>query len=195
MRPVVTSRLDEETAGEIIRDIRGILRNLFREQVGQEEVISVPLLHHLLPATHIQLDVECADWREAVRASARPLYEMGYIEERYISEVIRNVEENGPYIVISPGFAFPHAGLEGGSVRVGMNLIRLGTPVSFESGAYDPVEFVCALSAVDHKTHLKAFFNLVNLLRSEDFKEAFRKAETTREAAQVIEKYENGIGA
>ena len=195
IRPVVTSRLDEETAGEIIRDIRGILRNLFREQVGQEEVISVPLLHHLLPATHIQLDVECADWREAVRASARPLYEMGYIEERYISEVIRNVEENGPYIVISPGFAFPHAGLEGGSVRVGMNLIRLGTPVSFESGAYDPVEFVCALSAVDHKTHLKAFFNLVNLLRSEDFKEAFRKAETTREAAQVIEKYENGIGA
>ena len=195
IRPVVTSRLDEETAGEIIRDIRGILRNLFREQVGLEEVISVPLLHHLLPATHIQLDVECADWREAVRASARPLYEMGYIEERYISEVIRNVEENGPYIVISPGFAFPHAGLEGGSVRVGMNLIRLGTPVSFESGAYDPVEFVCALSAVDHKTHLKAFFNLVNLLRSEDFKEAFRKAETTREAAQVIEKYENGIGA
>ena len=195
IRPVITSRLDEKTAGEIIRDIRGILRNLFREQVGQEEVISVPLLHHLLPATHIQLDVECADWREAVRASARPLYEMGYIEERYISEVIRNVEENGPYIVISPGFAFPHAGLEGGSVRVGMNLIRLGTPVSFESGAYDPVEFVCALSAVDHKTHLKAFFNLVNLLRSEDFKEAFRKAETTREAAQVIEKYENGIGA
>ena len=192
---MVTSRLDEETAGEIIRDIRSILRNLFREQVGQEEVISVPLLHHLLPATHIQLDVECADWREAVRASARPLYEMGYIEERYISEVIRNVEENGPYIVISPGFAFPHAGLEGGSVRVGMNLIRLKTPVSFESGAYDPVEFVCALSAVDHKTHLKAFFNLVNLLRSEDFKEAFRKAETTREAAQVIEKYENGIGA
>jgi mannitol/fructose-specific phosphotransferase system IIA component (Ntr-type) len=48
---------------------------------------------------------------------------------------------------------------------------------------------------VDHKTHLKAFFNLVNLLRNEDFKEAFRKAETTREAARVIEKYENGIGA
>ena len=194
IRPAVTSRLDKETAGEIIRDIRDILRNLFREQVGQEEVISVPLLHHLLPATHIQLDVECEDWREAVRAAARPLYEMGYIEERYISEVIQNVEENGPYIVISPGFAFPHAGLEGGSVRVGMNLIRLRTPVSFESGAYDPVEFVCALSAVDHKTHLKAFFNLVNLLRSEDFKEAFRKAETSREAAQVIEKYENGIG-
>ena len=103
------------------------------------------------------------------------------------------MEENGPYIVISPGFAFPHAGLESGSVRVGMNLIRLKTPVPFESGDYDPVEFVCALSAVDHKTHLKAFFNLVNLLRSEDFKEAFRKAETPLEAAQVIERFENGM--
>ena len=93
--------MDEETAGEIIRDIRGILRNLFREQAGQEEVISVPLLNHLLPATHIQLDVECEDWKEAIRAAAMPLHEMGYIEERYITEVIRNVEENGPYIVIS----------------------------------------------------------------------------------------------
>lgn len=93
--------MDEETAGEIIRDIRGILRNLFREQAGQEEVISVPLLHHLLPATHIQLDVECEDWKETIRAAAMPLHEMGYIEGRYITEVIRNVEENGPYIVIS----------------------------------------------------------------------------------------------
>ena len=99
--PVDSCYIEDETADAIIRDIRGILRNLFREQAGQEEVISVPLLHHLLPATHIQLDVECEDWKEAIRAAAMPLHEMGYIEERYITEVIRNVEENGPYIVIS----------------------------------------------------------------------------------------------
>lgn len=194
LRGAVTARVDEETASEILREMRGILRKLFGELAGPEEELPVPLLHHLLPETHIQLDVECKDWREAVRAAAKPLEEMGYIEPKYISEVIRNVEENGPYIVISPGFAFPHAGLEGGSVRVGMNLIRLRTPVPFGNDACDPVEFVCALSAVDHKTHLKAFFNLVNLLRSEAFKEDFSKARTPREAARVIEKFENGIG-
>ena len=57
--------------------------------------------------------------------------------------------------------------LEAGSIKVGMHLIRLKTPVSFGSEEFDPVEFVCCLSAVDHKTHLKAFFNLVNMLQTE----------------------------
>ena len=69
--------------------------------------------------------------------------------------------------VLSPGFAVHHEGLEAGSIKVGMHLIRLKTPVSFGSEEFDPVEFVCCLSAVDHKTYLKAFFNLVNMLQTE----------------------------
>lgn len=48
----------------------------------------------------------------------------------------------------------PHEGLEAGSIKVGMNLIRLKNPVPFGEEEFDPVEFVCCLSAVDHK-HLK----------------------------------------
>ena len=88
--------------------------------------------------------------------------------------MIHNIEENGPYIVLSDGFAVPHEGLEQGSVKVGMNLIRLKHPVHFGADDFDPVEFVCCLSAVDHKMHLKAFFNLVNMLRNEEFKEALK---------------------
>lgn len=29
--------------------------------------------------------------------------------DTYTEEMLRNVEENGPYIVIAPGFAFAHA--------------------------------------------------------------------------------------
>ena len=88
-------------------------------------------------------------------------------------------DRNGPYVVLSPGFAVPHEGLEKGSIKVGMNLIRLKHPVEFGADEFDPVEFVCCLSAVDHKTHLKAFFNLVNMLQNKEFKESLRAVSYT----------------
>lgn len=74
-----------------------------------------------------------------------------------------------------------------------MHLIRLKEPVPFDADELDPVEFVCCLSAVDHKTHLKAFFNLVNMLRDESFKEQLRTCSTPEEAAGIIERYEYSV--
>ena len=94
-----------------IRDRRKVVRDYFHQSVEADAEIFSPYLHHLLPSTHIQLDVECVTWQEAVRLSALPLLEYGYIEERYINAMIHNIEENGPYIVLSDGFAVPHEGL------------------------------------------------------------------------------------
>lgn len=178
-----------DQAHELEKRLRKVVSRFFSEPYEETDLFA-PALHHLLPPSHIQLDVECADWRDAVRKSAENLVERGYIEERYIDAMIANIEENGPYIVLSPGFAVPHEGIEKGSIRAGMNLIRLKKPVSFGNEELDPVWFVCTLSAVDHKTHLKAFFHLVNLLRTDGFKDQLMKAKTPEEAALVIEHFE-----
>lgn len=188
----ILDKVIPEQADVLKKEIRKVVRGYFMQPIEAE--IYSPGLHHLLPSTHIELDVECSDWREAVKKSAKRLLESGYIEERYIASMIRNIEENGPYIVLSKGFAMPHDGLETGSVKAGMNLIRLKTPIPFGEEEFDPVEFVCCLSAVDHKTHLKAFFNLVNMLSEGDFKKALSVCRTPEEAADIIEKYEYDVG-
>lgn len=187
--PVVEEMVPDK-APELMKELRRIIRNYLRQSVDAETQIFTPMLHHLLPAENIQLGVEASDWRDAVRKSALPLLDRGYIEERYIDAMIANIEENGPYIVLSKGFAVPHEGLEQGSKRLGMNLIRLKEPVNFDADDLDPVEFVCCLSAVDHKQHLQAFFNLVNMLQNDEFKEMLRACETPEEIARVIEMYE-----
>ncbi len=192
IRPILEEKVPEQ-AEVLMKLIRREMRKYFNERLESEEEIVAPYLHQLLPAENIQLDVECSDWREAVRKSAEPMEDKGYIEHRYIDAMIHNIEENGPYVVISKGFAVPHEGLEMGSVRTGMNLIRLKTPVEFGAEELDPVEFVCTMSAVDHKTHLKAFFNLVNMLGNEDFHIALSEAKTPEEMARIIEKYEYGV--
>ncbi|MEE8885430.1 MAG: PTS sugar transporter subunit IIA [Eubacteriales bacterium] len=181
-----------EEAHELEKRIRKEVSHFFSEPYEETDLFA-PTLHHLLPPSHIQLDVECSDWKDAVRKSAENLVERGYVEERYIDAMITNIEENGPYIVLSKGFAVPHEGVEKGSIKAGMNLIRLKHPVNFGDEDLDPVWFVCTLSAVDHKTHLKAFFNLVNLLRQDEFKDKLMKAATPEEAASIIEKYEYSL--
>lgn len=193
LKPVIFETAPEK-AQELYGQIRRTVRDYFNQSQEADEEIFAPYLHHLLPPDHIQLDVHCTDWRDAVRQSAQRLLESGYIEERYIDAMIANIEENGPYVVLSPGFAVPHEGLEQGSIKVGMNLIRLDPPVDFGVEDFDPVEFVCCLSAVDHKLHLKAFFNLVNMLGNQSFKDALREAKTPREAAMIVEQYEYTLG-
>ena len=154
-----------------------------------------PLLCELLREGNIQLDIECSDWKDAIHKSAAPLLEKGFIEERYVDAMIQNVLENGSYIVISKGFALPHEGFEAGSRKVGMNLIRLKTPVIIEDedGDREEVRFFCCLSTVDHKQHMKAFFHLVNMLTNERFKEELLGADSARETAKIIKTYEHRI--
>lgn len=192
LSPIVQD-IAPELAPLLLKEMRRTVREYFNQSAEADAEIFSPYLHHLLPQSHIELDVECADWREAVRSSGKKLLELGYIEERYIDAMIRNIEENGPYVVLSKGFAVPHEGLEEGSVKVGMSLIRLKTPVPFGDEEMDPIEFVCCLSAVDHKTHLKAFFNLVNMLQNEEFKQKLHDCITVEEAAVIIEKYEYSV--
>ena len=71
-----------------------------------------------------------------------------------------------------------------------MNLIRLAEPVPFDADELDPVKFVCCLSAIDHKTHLKAFFNLVNMLKNGHLTALLETAKTSEEAALIIERAE-----
>lgn len=119
----------------------------------------------------------------------------GKIEDKYIDAMIDNVRENGAYIVISPGFAVPHEGFDRGCNEVGMNLIRLKNPVTIEDidGEVIEVRFFCCMSTEDHKKHMKAFFHLVNMLTNRGFKEELSSATTSKEAADIIRKYEMRI--
>lgn len=186
----------KENANEVMDLIKKEVYSYFKIVNNENDVdVFYPSLHHLLSEKYIEVDVECSDWIDSIKKSADILLKKGYIEEKYIYAMINNIVENGSYIIISPGFAMPHEGVDMGTIKMGMSLIRLKTPVIYDD-EYEPIEFVCCLSAVDHKSHLKAFFNLVNMLSEKDFKNEMREAKTAKKLAEVIEKYEyktNGL--
>lgn len=151
--------------------------------------VSLPLAE-LLPSEAIRLNIRCKNWMEAIRQSAQYLLKNDCIEDRYVSSMIENVERNGPYILVAPGFALPHEALNAGAKKVGMSLIRLDDPVVFGKPEFDPVEWVCCLSAINKETHLKAMFHLVNLFHNKEFRHEIRPARSGEEVYNAIKRYE-----
>lgn len=135
-----------------------------------------PSLAEVLTPASIALDVEAADWKEAVRTAGDLLVQAGYAEPRYGEAMVRMAEELGPYVVFGPGFALPHAGIDDGVLRPGFALVRLKHSVPFGHASYDPVDLIFALCAVDYESHLKALMQLAELFGNPDSMAALRAA-------------------
>lgn len=81
LRPIVYEEVPEQ-AHTLMKRIRREIRSYMNQSVEADAEIFSPYLHHLLPASHIQLDVECTDWKDAIRKSAQKLLDFGYIEKK-----------------------------------------------------------------------------------------------------------------
>ncbi len=121
-----------------------------------------------------------------MRIGGELLEKSGAIEPRYIDAMINTVKEIGPYIVIAPGIAMPHARPEAGAKKIGMSLITLKNPVNFGNKENDPVKIVVSLCAIDHSSHLKALSELVELLGDEKFVSLLATAERKEEVLEYI---------
>ncbi|NLA52681.1 MAG: PTS sugar transporter subunit IIA [Alcaligenaceae bacterium] len=124
------------------------------------------MLEQVLTADMIALDVEAADWREAIRKSGELLCRGGKVTEEYIDDMIRMVEELGPYIVIIPGIALAHARPDTKKVKeLGLSLVRLKEPLPFGHEKNDPVKIVLGFATKDKDSHLVLLQEVTYLLK------------------------------
>lgn len=121
-------------------------------------------LNELLDSAAVDLNATASDWQDAIAQSGQLLENTGAISSDYTAAMIRSVEDNGPYIVVAPGFAFAHARPSEAVKRTAISWVRLNQPVEFGHDSNDPVNLVVALAAEDDKMHLQAMKELSKLL-------------------------------
>lgn len=146
-----------------------------------------PVLNELITREKIQLATHVTDWQEAIRLAAKPLEAHGFIHTSYIDTMIENVKEHGPYVVLMPDVAIPHARPEDGVHQLGMSVLKLEEAVVFPEDKTVKVFFV--LAAIDQTTHLKALAQLTELLGNAADLEKIQTAATIDEIVTVINKY------
>lgn len=122
---------------------------------------------NLLKRENVQICESAKDWRDAIRIAVKPLEEHGYVEPRYKEEIISNVENMGPYIVIADNIALPHARPEQGALETQIGVTLFQQNIVFD-GKDMPARLFITLAAKDSDSHLDALMEISELLSDEE---------------------------
>lgn len=144
------------------------------------------MLSDLLDESLVLLDVEASDWEDAIRKAAQPLVDNKKVTPSYVDDIIKGVNELGPYIVITEHVALPHARPESGALESAVGIVTLKEPVEFGSADNDPVKYLFPLSAKDNDSHLGALQSLVELLSDPDFFAQLDSASMPKDVVDLV---------
>ena len=127
------------------------------------------------------------NWEDAIKASSKGLLEQGFIKESYVDSMIESVKEYGPYIVIAPNIAMPHARPEAGSNKVGFSVMLCEEAVGFSKAPEHQARLFVTLSCVNADTHLMMLQALVGILGDD---EKFQKILNSKTKEEILEIFE-----
>lgn len=179
-----------------IRDAEGLANDLHRYFNSRYKKTLVrkekdkPVLDELITEETVLLADEVENWQDAIRFASKPLLENGSIEPSYVEAMIRSIQETGPYVVITPKVAIPHARPEEGVNILSMSLLRLKKSVLF--GEEKPVHLVIVLAATDDESHLRALAELTELLSLEENIDQLIQSGEIADVMNLIHHYSKG---
>lgn len=132
----------------------------------------VSLLQDLLSEDNVSFHYPAETWEDVIRHGGQLMVDAGFTEPTYTEAMIDVVRDMGPYIVLAPGLAMPHARPEMGAKQVGTALVTLEKPIDFGSPENDPVSVAVFLCAPNKEEHIQLLTDIATLFEDEEFLEA-----------------------
>ncbi|OOF87967.1 PTS ascorbate-specific transporter subunit IIA [Rodentibacter ratti] len=154
------------------------------------------LKESLIANNSIKLNQTAADWKAAIKIGTDLLEASGAIEPRYYDTIISNIEKMGPYIILAPGLAMPHARPEEGVIKTAFALVTLKEPIYFD-GEDDPIYVLITLAGSDSDQHMQGLMEITQVLDDPDSDDGvdlnrFRNCNSADEVYAAIDKALNG---
>lgn len=146
------------------------------------------MLEKFLNKSTINILENVKDWQDSINIVSKPLIKNKIIEKRYVDAIFKTHEDLGPYYVLAPGIAMPHARPEQGSNGMGLSLLIVKNGVNFNSLENDPVYIIVMLAAKDSDSHIELISSLSDLLDNEQDINVLKNG-SLEEIIKVIEKY------
>ncbi|MCM7078482.1 PTS mannitol transporter subunit IIA [Enterobacter roggenkampii] len=137
------------------------------------------------PESSISVKPAAKNWQEAIDFSMSSLLQNHYINAAYVEAIKTSTVTNGPYYILAPGVAMPHARPECGALKTGMSLTLLKQEVQFTE-VDEPVKLLIGLSAADADSHIGAIQALSELLCEEEMLSALLTAKSEKQLADII---------
>ncbi|GAA3903382.1 MULTISPECIES: PTS sugar transporter subunit IIA [Gibbsiella] len=147
------------------------------------------MLNDWLNNDTIQLCDRVDGWQQAVALSAQPLLLRGAITPDYVTAILQQYRLLGPYFVLAPGIAMPHARPEAGAKALGLSLLKIHQGVKFHSVDNDPVYVVVMLAAPDSNSHIDIIAQLAELFSNNAAMDELFNAKDKQQIEDIISHY------
>ncbi|MCA1035907.1 MULTISPECIES: PTS sugar transporter subunit IIA [Bacillus] len=131
-------------------------------------------------------NVEAATPEEAIRKAGKLLVNGGAAETSYIEAMVSSYHKNGPYFVLAPQIALPHARPEDGVKEASVSFVKLKDPVVFGNKANDPVQLVFALGASSSDEHLQILQKLMVMLSNTENVERLKQSSSYEQIQEIL---------
>ncbi|MBF1741331.1 MAG: PTS sugar transporter subunit IIA [Veillonella sp.] len=130
------------------------------------------MLQDLLSEDNVSFRYPAETWEDVIRHGGQLMVDAGFTDPTYTEAMIDVVRDMGPYIVLAPGLAMPHARPEMGAKQVGAALVTLEKPIDFGSPENDPVSVAVFLCAPNKDEHIQLLTDIATLFEDEEFLDA-----------------------
>jgi len=144
-------------------------------------------LREMMTETTVNLQTTATDWKDVIRKGGNMLVEVGAVEPRYVDAMIHFAEKLGPYIVLAPGLALPHARPEEGVLKTWFSLITLSEPIEFGNEDNDPVYVAFCMAARNKEEHIDALSTIAFLCGEDKYFERIKTAATLQDIYQILD--------
>jgi len=129
-------------------------------------------LKKMLSPDHILIVADFLSCEEAIRLAGSILGDE-YYSCAYVEKMVENVKKYGPYIVLSPGVALAHAGVENGVYKEGLSLLVSSKGIDFDGDIKVYLLFCfCTRGGVEY---LELFHEIMDLGRNDKVKTVIQK--------------------
>ena len=142
-------------------------------------------MNEIISIESIQLHQKAKDWEEAIRIASEPLIRKKSIEPLYVENMVKSVNELGPYIVIMPQFALAHAAPGMGVYLSDMSIAIFPDGVKFHC-ENDPVKVVLCLACVDKVSHLDKLQKVATTLMDDLIIEKMCACQSEQELYEIL---------
>ncbi|MFV0381019.1 MAG: PTS sugar transporter subunit IIA [Breznakia sp.] len=118
----------------------------------------------MLKKEHILVKEQVRCWEDSIRMAASTLLKENIITKLYIEKMIENVYNLGPYIIVSPEVAIPHARHCDGVNAPAISILKLQKKVMFDEASNKSAKLIIVLASTSGDTHMQLLKYVSNIL-------------------------------
>ena len=129
-----------------------------------------------------------SDWQHAIDLTTESMIRNQHVEPRYSQAIKDSTNSTGPYYILAPGIAMPHARPEEGvkQTALSMTIIRDGVDFGHDN---EPVYLLIGLAAKDADSHIYAIQALSEMLCEETCIDQLINATSVSELQEIVKRY------